>query len=365
MKGILCLAGFILWGVNALAQGGNQTGIGSGAGELRGIQEILEKVAGQDDEADCEELEAWFTYLLRHPLDINRAKRDELEQLHLLTDFQIASLLEYRNASGHILSAAELQLVHGFDRQVVSLIQPIIKFGTFSSSDSYYAGRRGEDTLGLFERSTADLLVKWWWKKGEKDYLGRDSYSQIKYKWSIRNSLQVGFTLEKDAGELLFPQGGAPMDFSSFHIMVKDVQLPFGIELSNAVLGDCAVRLGQGLVIWNGLSFGGNSTVQGTYRKGRQVNPYTSSDENDFLRGGAVTIKRDYRPGVGVGATLFFSYKNVDARIKDGKYTSLPTDGLHNTESLLQTRKTLGEVIYGAAFQYWNHRIKVGVNWAG
>ena len=41
MKGILCSIGFVLCGLSAVAQVGSKEVIGSGAGELRGIQEFL------------------------------------------------------------------------------------------------------------------------------------------------------------------------------------------------------------------------------------------------------------------------------------------------------------------------------------
>ena len=383
MKGILCSIGFVLCGLSAVAQVGSKEGIGSGAGQLWGIQEFMEKMVEEGNGAGWEELEGYFLYRIRHPLDINSAGREELEGLHLLTDFQIESLLEYRNRSGHILSRVELQLLNGFDAASVSLIAPLITFGQGDSSDddTYFAGRRGEDTLAWYRKAMAELYIKWWWKESGEEWLGPDFYSQLKFKGDYNNRFKVGFTAEKDAGELLWPgvfgegtavgkawAGGktAPVvDFLSGYIMANDVHLGGKLKVSDFVAGDYAVRLGQGLVLWNGTSFGAGTTVQGTYKRGAQLNPYTSSDENDFMRGAAATLKRSFSVGKGVGVTAFFSLKEVDARIKDGKYTSLKTDGLHNTESTLQTRETLGEIIYGTSFQYWNHKVKVGFNWAG
>ena len=384
MKGILCSIGFVLCGLSAVAQVGSKEVIGSGAGELRGIQEFMEKMVEEGNEAAWEELETLFMYRIRHPLNINSAGREELEGLHLLTDFQIASLLEYRNRSGHILSRAELQLVNGFDAASVSLIAPLITFGEGSTTDddTYFAGKRGRDTLAWYKKAMAELYVKWWWKESSEEWLGPDFYSQIKFKGDYNNRFKLGFTAEKDAGEMLFPgmlgggtAGGGnagpggkavpAVDFLSGYIMANDIPLWRKMKLSNPVAGDYAVRIGQGLVVWNGISFGGGSTVQGVYRKGAQLNPYTSSDENDFMRGAGATLRRNFSVGKGIGATVFFSLKDVDARIKDGKYTSLKTDGLHNTESTLQTWKTLGELVYGASVQYWDHKIKVGLNWAG
>lgn len=365
MKGILCSIGFVLCGLSAVAQVGSKEVIGSGAGELRGIQEFMEKMVEEGSEAGWEELAGYFMYRIRHPLNINSVGREELEELHLLTDFQIVSLLEYRNRSGHILSRVELQLVNGFDAASVSLIAPLIRFGEGSATDddTYFAGRRGRDTLAWYKKAMAELYAKWWWKESSEEWLGPEFYSQIKFKGDYNNKFKFGFTAEKDAGEVVWSGGTA--DFLSGYLMANDVRLGRKLKVSDLVVGDYAVRIGQGLVVWNGASFGAGTTVQGMYKRGAQLNPYTSSDENGFMRGAGVTLKRSIAVGKGFGATAFFSLKDVDARIKDGKYTSLKTDGLHNTESALQTRKTLGELVYGGSVQYWNHKVKMGFNCIG
>ncbi len=96
-------------------------------------EELLERVASElverGVEGEIEGLLEHFENLLEAPLDINRATAEQLEELHLLTDFQIAGLLEYRSTGGDVLSAAELQLVHGFDKSTVDLIRPFVRFG--------------------------------------------------------------------------------------------------------------------------------------------------------------------------------------------------------------------------------------------
>ena len=259
MKGILCSIGFVLCGLSAVAQVGSKEVIGSGAGELRGIQEFMEKMVEEGSEAGWEELEGYFMNRIRHPLDINTAGREELEELHLLTDFQIASLLEYRNRSGYILSRAELQLVNGFDEASVSLIAPLITFGEGSTTDddTYFAGRRGRDTLAWYRKTMAELYAKWWWKESSEEWLGPEFYSQIKFKGDYNNKFKFGFTAEKDAGEFLWPEvfGAAPpVDFLSGYLMANDVRLGGKLKVSDFVVGDYAVRIGQGLVVWNGTS---------------------------------------------------------------------------------------------------------------
>lgn len=90
-----------------------------------GAIRILEAEAERGG-ADMEELVAYCEMLLAHPLDLNSASEEELYAFPLLTPFQIASLLEYRESFGAILSEGELALVDGFSLQKVESLRPFI-----------------------------------------------------------------------------------------------------------------------------------------------------------------------------------------------------------------------------------------------
>lgn len=320
------------------------------------MERMAEELAEEGNEAAAEEIALHFERLLYRPLDLNRATREDLEMLGILSDFQIESLLEYREGSGNILSATELQLVNGFHKGIVDVLRPFITFG--NGNGAAYNGTKGGFS------STA--LLKWWWKEGEEDYIGPPFYSQIKYSAGWAGRFRGGFTLEKDAGEKLSGRGTATLgDFFSFHIGAQDVPLGRKAIVKNAVLGDYTIRLGQGLAVWNSFSLGGDLPVQSAYRRGNAVVPYTSSDENKFFRGGAVTFGNKLGRFTDIETTFFFSLKNVDARISGEKYTSLPTNGLHNTESLLETRKRLGEIAYGGSVAFKSEKVKIGLNYMG
>lgn len=354
---IVLVAGVLLWGGAAGQEKGEEQ-------VYKVLESIAEEYLQSGGEGELEQVTAHFGRLLGRPLEINRAGVRELEELYILTDFQIASIMEYRKQSGDILSATELQLLNGFDKRTVELLTPFIAFGKGNyAPESYFAGKRGRQREG--GNANAELIYKGWWKKGEENYLGPDIWQQVKYRYIYGENLQAGFLLEKDAGEKFLTNGIPLGDFASFHLSVERIRAGRGTEVANAVLGDYTIRLGQGLVMWQGFSFSGNSTVQGVFKRGAKVRPYTSSDENGFLRGAAATIGRNMGNGRELNATVFFSLKKVDARIKEGKFTSLPTDGLHNTESTLATRKTLGEIIYGAGVQYCGEKFRIGANWAG
>lgn len=351
MRRLVCIVGCL---VSVLCGSAQERG-------LDVVQRVLEFAVAESgdggfDESVLEEMAGRLEQLFENPLNINTAGREELEELQIFSDFQIESILEYRRTSGNILSAAELSLLHGFNSATVGILLPFIKFGEGNG----FAKNGG--------KGKSDLLLKLKYK-GETDnenYLGPLFYNQLKYKWEVPQRWQVGFMVERDAGEQLCGKGMLPMaDFVSFHLMAKGLKLGKGWQVVNAVAGDYSIRFGQGLTVWNSFTLNGNLSVQNASKRGAPVAPYTASDENRFFRGAAVTARKKYAGFRELEFTAFWSLKNVDARIKEGKYTSLPSDGLHNTESLLETRKTLGELVYGARGGYRNSRLKVGLNYVG
>ena len=336
-----------------------------GVGQVKGeevmeavLESVVERMDESGDEAVVEEMMEVYERYRESPLDINGASREELEHLHLLSDFQVESLLEHRSSSGNILSAAELQLVNGFGREVVNRLLPFIAFGNGKAGWAHRGKSGGYSTL----------LLKSWFKviPDNQEYLGASCYTQIKYRWELPHRLQGGFILEKDVGEKIYEKDRMLLgDFFSFHLSAKDIRLKRGFVVSNAVLGDYTVRMGQGLVLWNAFSLQGDDNPNNSYRRGPVVVPYMSSDENRFFRGAAVTVKKVGRGMKELETTLFCSRKDVDARVEGGVYTSLPKDGLHNTESLDATRKKLGELVYGARVSLRTPLLRVGVNYAG
>ena len=71
---------------------------------------------------DAEESDADYTtifdnlsYYFDHPLNLNRAKLDELESLGLLTSIQINNLLVHIDKNGKLMTLEELQTIDGFD----------------------------------------------------------------------------------------------------------------------------------------------------------------------------------------------------------------------------------------------------------
>jgi DNA uptake protein ComE-like DNA-binding protein len=69
----------------------------------------------QAEDGDLSSLTDNWVYYKKHPINLNRAKREELEELQLLNDIQINSLMKHLAKNGNLINIYELQSVDGFD----------------------------------------------------------------------------------------------------------------------------------------------------------------------------------------------------------------------------------------------------------
>ncbi|MEM9824458.1 MAG: helix-hairpin-helix domain-containing protein, partial [Bacteroidota bacterium] len=60
------------------------------------------------------------------PLQLNKASREDLEELKLLTPIQINNLLQHRQALGNLISIHELQAIPRFDLRTIQRILPYV-----------------------------------------------------------------------------------------------------------------------------------------------------------------------------------------------------------------------------------------------
>jgi hypothetical protein len=91
------------------------------------VEDLIGKIAREsENELDYETLFQDIYYFLENPLNLNSATKEELEKLHLLTDFQILSLQHYIKENGPLLSIYELPLVYGFDELSARTLEPLV-----------------------------------------------------------------------------------------------------------------------------------------------------------------------------------------------------------------------------------------------
>lgn len=306
-----------------------------------GLIRILELEA-ENGGRDLDELLACYESLAERPLNINKASRDELQRLSVLSDFQIESIIEYRKNYGEILSIPELSLVDGFNSSKVSFLLPFITLGP--DPDPHKKG---------VDRWYQKLILRTKRDYAADDDTGIPYYLYAKYRLRYGEKLQIGLTFENDPFEINCP------DFTSLHLQMKNVALSTRKKayLSSAVAGDFSARMGQGLVLWNSFSLSGLGDPSTIFKKESGIVPYTSSDEQNFFRG----VGGNFLFGENWALTLFYSYNQLDARTDLLYYYSLPSDGIHVAPSQREARKTLNERVAGGNASFRKGDFKVGV----
>lgn len=314
-----------------------------------GIVRMIETQC-EDGGGDPEALAEYFQYLIRHPLDINAAGREDLESFPLLTPFMVSSLLEYRSEFGTVASAGELAMVDGFDAASVEEILPFVTFGPATERNG---GSMAKDAGRLDLSGKLTLRTKLDIEREGEEPGGLPVPIYVKCRAVLGDRWSAGFTLESDRGERGFP------DFYSFHVGAEDIPLSRDgrYRLESAVLGDFSLRFGQGLVLWNSFSLSGLSSPASSMRREGGVTPYTSSDENRYFHGVGITMGFP----AGIRASVFYSDNGQDARIEGEYFVTKPEDGIHDTDALREARDALREKVLGMNFSWRGTWIKAGV----
>jgi len=332
-------------------------------------------------ESALEMLSQVLDLLAQQPLDLNRSEPADWQPLvlaGLLSEPQLAELLEHRQRFGQYLSPYELQTLPRMDLATLRQLLPLVTVGRAAERSQAPWARQwfGGDSQ-LFLRATAVLETPEGYRRPDSlpGYAGDRSKLYLRYQYNFGNRIRYGFTAEKDPGEGLFgtaqPRG---FDFYSGHLYVRDIGV-----VKDLCLGDYEVGFGQGLVWGAGFGLRKNAAVIGGLRAGRPIGPYTSVGENRFLRGAAARI------GLGTWEmTVFASHKAVDANPvappdnpdslgisepeiepesveSPDEVTAFPDDGLHRTATEQAKKDAARETAVGAHLLLRRPTWKLGI----
>ena len=271
------------------------------------IEQMAERAAEAGDDgyggtAGVEDLVRYYEQLLRQPLNLNAATRLQLEETGLLTLFQVESLLAWRERYGAVRSVTEWALVEGFSAEAVAQLRPFFSLAEPAARQT------------VSQTYTAKARKKW--KQPGFSLTAKAQYES--------QPLSLSAVLDNDPKER-FP------DFLSLSARYKGLYA-----------GDFTARFGQGLVLWKSFSLSAFGTPSTASRRGGGLQAYHSADESNFFRG--VGWSRTFGT---VSVSAFVSRNAVDARLVDGRYTSIATDGLHATESERAKRHAMHEYVAG------------------
>ena len=327
----------------------------------------------QDGDFDFNTLFEELTYYQRRPLDLNRADEQELRSLRLLSDVQIAQLISYREQHGKLIALQELQAIASFDLASIKRVLPFVR--VTGGIDDYQVG------LGkMLAQGRNELYLRWGRileeqrgfqpdADGNPRFLGDPNRYYVRFKHRYERKLSYGFTAEKDAGEEFFTGSNKQgFDFYSAHLFLKD----YNRRLKAVALGDYAISMGQGLVLFSGFGTGKSSATLSLKRDGRTLRPYTSVAENRFFRGAAATIGLSDR----LELTTFVSYRRQDGNVvapdttllggfNDNQLATISSfinSGLHRTANEIADEGAVGQFSTGASLQYKAPRLGIGAN---
>lgn len=344
------------------------------------ITDQLENIAQTTDlNLDYSDLVDEYLYYSEEPININGVENRKLLEMNLLNEVQLRNLNSYILNYGGLYSVYELKTIPGFDVQTIKSILPFI---------SVSAPREKEklNFKNIFKYGNHQIILRYQqvtepsvgyetpidsaiYKPGSA-YLGIPQKYYVRYGFNYKNKVRIGFTLDKDAGEV-FLKNRLPdsienivgnkvnnvFDFYSAHAYVSDIGI-----LKNAVIGDYHLEFGQGLTMWSGLAFGKSAEGIEIKRYARGVRPNTSANENRFFRGAAATLGLK-----GFELTGFFSNNNVDANTiyadtleDEDAISSIIETGLHRTINELLYKDALNVTVYGGRFSYQNRFFQLG-----
>jgi hypothetical protein len=326
--------------------------------ELLNESNVLEDFLDDSEEGEFDN-NTVYEYLeefLRRPLDLNEARYQDFVELNLLNDLEIFAILNYRDLYGPYISISELMAVEGLPLSSARRITPFVRV------------RSGEEDLQssiprMLNQGKNEIFLRWARttpkRKGFKiqdttrsRFLGDPNQWYVRFKHSFERNLSYGFTAEKDPGEEFFNGSNQQgFDFYSAHFYLKN----YKFWLDGFALGDYVINLGQGLIHYHGFATGKSSFTTAIKRSGRRLKAFTSVNEANFLRGGAL----DLNLGKHIDFLAFASQRKIDANtitvFNDSlmidedlpQFSSLQISGLHRTPSEIADKnstikKTLG-----------------------
>ncbi len=292
------------------------------------IFQYLEDVTEDQDDSQLYEL---FDELISNPIDINNATLEEVLVLPFIPPKNAKRILRHIKKVKGIKTFDELKQIKNIDPNILLLLKPFVNI-----SPRKLKNKKVSNPASFKFRSR--LINDIQDKKGfiDKKYLGDKlkSYQRIKASY---NNFRFGGLIEKDAGEV------SHTDFYSGYLQYHSNGI-----LNNFIVGDYVFEFGQGLAVWSPYAFSkGSDATSSVSKRARSFISYSSSDENNFFRGGASTVNFGL-----VKLSAFYSQNNIDATLDDDlTISNFYIAGYHRTENEILKKDNIISKNYGASIK--------------
>lgn len=308
-------------------------------------QENMNMEDEEADELSTENLEL-LQELAEHPIDLNRATRDDLERLPFLSAQQVMDFIEYRDRYGPLRSMGEIRMIRSMDYQQVKLL-PCFTFVGEVTDTLRFPRLRSIVRHGRHEL-IGSLHYPLYTRKGNRNgYLGYKTSHWLRYDFSYGKYIRLGLLGAQDSGEPFFSNRNRwGYDVYTYFFQIQ--QLGW---LDHLIVGKYKLSTGMGLVLNNSFSLGKLTILQSLGRQSNVIRPHASRSEADYFQGAAATVRLARR----LQLTLFGSYRPIDGTLNDdSSVATLITSGYHRTPKEMEKKYNTHQTAAGAhvAFRY-------------
>ncbi len=340
--------------------------------DINPIDETLEEYiesSGDEGEFQFDGFQDALVYYHKHPISLNKATQEALESSNLFTDLQINSLISYRQKYGKLITIYELQAIPNFSLADIRKLLPYIKVnGAIDDLNMSFKEMITKGQNEVFLRWGRNLQVSDGYKINEKDntipFEGSRDLLYFRFRHQFSNRFRFGLTAEKDAGESFFKGSNTQgFDYYSFHVYLKK----YNKYIKALAIGDYAVKLGQGLILFNGFGLGKGSEVMNIRRTSIPINPYSSVGETQFYRGAGAQLGLTKN----IDLTVFASSKRRDASLLEADtlihedialFSSFVNSGYHRTASEIEKESVLGHQVIGGSLKFKKRQGHIAIN---
>ncbi len=332
--------------------------ISPGAGQLA---EYLIESADPEDFEDAAAFEAYIEGMLDlFPVDLNRSSLDELLLVPGLSERLVEAIVAYR-ADRAFTNVEDLVNVPGIGQGTVNRIRPWVTARHHSSRRKGWSENLGAQQFFRFQQSFP--AAAGYQGSGDTPSQYPGSPARLYHRQTITSArLSVNLTQMKLPGETYRSPHG--FDFTSAHLGINDAG-----PVNRLIIGDYAVRFGQGLVVWSSATFGKGAVAHtAPYRRSHGITPYRSSGQIRFFRGAAseISLPLPYalrQTGAEINISTFYSRRSRSAVEISGDTIRPPsTNPYHRTESELSRRINTLESVQGGNISLTHHRLSLGIS---
>lgn len=309
------------------------------------IEESLDDLLPDlNEETDDSNLFNQLEDLSNNKIDINTNDLESLQSIPAIDLNSVKLILAHRNKFGDFFSVNELYSVQGLQKDQVDRIIPFVfvnqqNLNYEQTTIEEISGPIITQNISINYRSRLQNDIQQRAGFIDGDYAGSSYKIYNRFIFKAYDNYQAAFISEKDAGEKSFN------DFTSFHFAVRNLSF-----IKTFIAGDYNIEFGQGLALWSPYGFSKSADViYPVKKKSRDLVPYTSTNENRFFRGAALSFS--------INDFLFsgyFSKNKFDSNIDSvsGEILSISETGLHRTQSEIDNRKSVEETFTGARLDY-------------